>query len=847
MDIDFDSESMKRDNIIEMIRETFGEDKVLNIITFKTETSKSSVLTACRGLNIPLEEAQQIADLIPIVRGKAYTLNECMEGGEDKEPVPTFIKLINSYEGLYKMVKSIEGLVSGISSHASGLYLFNDIYTNQNALMKTPKGLPITCWEMADSDYAGALKVDLLTVANLDMIHETLNLLLENNKIEWQGSLRKTYNKYLYPDVLDYTTPEMFELLGTPKGNNIFQLSTDMGMKACQMIKPKSVQQMGLVNSIMRLQTDGQESPLDKYNRFSKNIEEWYKEMRDWGLNEAEIKVLEKHLLQNNGICAEQEDLMELSMDENISGFTMVESNKIRKALAKKKVNLIKESKELYYKKGLSIGTRKEMLDYVWNKQFALSLGYAFSRLHTIPYSCIGLQQLNLLYHYPAIYSQCAALLVDSSSNEGNESDSVDYGAVATSVCQAKNQGVKFIPVSINSAEKGFSPDEKNNLIITGFKGIVGINNEFSDTIIANRPYKSVQDFVEKLNPLKTQMLSLIKAGAFDEFNPKREEVMIWYINYTLNQEYNNKTKLDGRDLQKSIDLNILPDKYHIYNRYYNFNKYITSSEFVYKKENRKTLLIAKGVAMTFFEQHYVPDLQENTDYEYTKDGIIFNKTAYNKIYKANLQKALDFINSAEFIEGYNRSVLNLKFYEIWEKYCKGSVKDWEFDAYNYYLGEHALCKVNTEKYNISCFKDLPTQPIIEEEYEYKGRTCYKYKISRICGVVIDNNRVKHSVTLLTHDNEIVKLKYYAGQFINYNTKITAEENGKKVVKDDSWFKRGNLLLLTGYRIDDIFKPKTYKNSVYRHSTSLITDYNDNGSITVRELRYGEKEYKQYG
>lgn len=843
MDIDFDSESSKRDSIIEMIRDTFGEDKVLNIITFKTETSKSAILTACRGLNIPLEEAQQLADLIPIVRGKAYTIKECLEGGEEKEAVPTFVKLINSYTGLLEMVQKIEGLIGGISSHASGLYLFNDNYVTQNSFMRTPKGLPITCWEMNDSDIAGALKVDLLTVANLDIIHETLNLLLKNKEIEWQGNLRATYDKYISPDVLDYETPEMFEILGTPKGNNIFQLSTDMGLKACQMVKPKSVTQMGLVNSLMRLQSDGgDETPLEKYQRFTQDINEWYAEMCSCGLNQQEIKVLEKHLLKNNGICAEQEDLMEISMDKEVSGFTMAESNTIRKAIAKKKADLIKESKDLFYSKGLSLGTRKEMLDYVWDKQFSLSLGYAFSKCHTIPYSCIGLQQLNLLYHYPTIYSQCAALLVNSSSNEGNDSNSIDYGKVAISVSQAKNEGVVFVPAYINKAEKGFSPDKEKNLIMIGLKGISGINNEVADLIIEGRPYESFEDFVNRIKLTKVQMISLIKAGAFDEFNPKRREIMVAYLNKCATEEVSLKNKLDGRDLQKAIDMNVLPEKYFIYNRYYNFNKYITSPQFIYKKENRKTYLVAQNIGLIFFEQHYVPELSEGTDYKYCKEGIIFNKSSYNKVYKERMNKILEFMNTPEFIENFNCALYSKYQAETWGKYCLGTDKEWEFDSYNYYISGHALENVNTDKYNISKFCDLSAQPSIEEEFEYKGKTCYKYSISRLCGVVIDTDRTKHSVTLLTHDNEVIKLKYYAGQFINYNSKITAEENGKKIIKDDSWFKRGTLLLVTGYRIDDIFKPKTYRDSVYRHSTALITDYTKEGGLAIRELRYGEKE-----
>lgn len=440
------------------------------------------------------------------------------------------------------------------------------------------------------------------------------------------------------------------------------------------------------------------------------------------------------------------------------------------------------------------------------------------------------------------IYSQCASLLVASSSNEGNEDNSVDYGEVATSVCQTKNSGVNFKPVSINKAQKGFIPNAEDNIIIAGLKGISGINNEFADKIIANRPYASVKDFLERVQPLKSQMFSLIKAGAFDEFNPNRTQVMISYVNYIVACDTTPKDKLTGANLDKIKSMNILPEEYLLYIRYYNFNKYITDKQFVYKKEGRKTYLIAQDIGFNFFEQYYAPEMVEDRDYYYTKDGIIFDKTAYNKIYKERLECLMAYINTPEFLDKYNTSFNEEKFNEIWEKYCTGTEKDWEFDSYNYYIGEHALANVNMLKYNLSSFKDLPEKPIIEEEYEYKGRTCYKYNLSRICGVVLDNDRTKHTITLLTNQNEVVKVKYYAGQFIAYNTPVVEIIEGKKVTQDKSWLSRGTLLMLVGYRNDDMFIPRTYARSIYRHSTALIEHYNNDGGLVIRELRYGEKE-----
>lgn len=124
----------------------------------------------------------------------------------------------------------------------------------------------------------------------------------------------------------------------------------------------------------MRLMSDG-ELPLEKYARFKKVPELWYDEMRQAGLNEDEMKVLEKYLARKCGVGESQEVIMQLVMDPKVSGFDMKEANKLRKTIAKKKFREIEIVKQLFYDKGLANGTRKELLDYVWNYQISLQLG----------------------------------------------------------------------------------------------------------------------------------------------------------------------------------------------------------------------------------------------------------------------------------------------------------------------------------------------------------------------------------------------------------------------------------------------------------------------------------------
>jgi DNA polymerase-3 subunit alpha len=123
-----------------------------------------------------------------------------------------------------------------------------------------------------------------------------MDLLLEYGKIEWQGSLRATYNKYFHPDVLDLENPEMFKLLYSGEIINAFQFETNVGQQALGKIKPNNFYEVAAANSLMRLAADHGESPLDKFARFKNDINEWYHEMTSQGLTAEEQEILKKHL-----------------------------------------------------------------------------------------------------------------------------------------------------------------------------------------------------------------------------------------------------------------------------------------------------------------------------------------------------------------------------------------------------------------------------------------------------------------------------------------------------------------------------------------------------------------------
>ena len=376
-DIDLDSQSSQRPLIFQKIREWWGEDRTLNIITFKKETAKAAMQTACRGLGIDVDIAKELSSLIPITRGKVWSIKECLYGNpeEDRQPVKELIDKMKQFPMLLETVEEIENLVSGRSSHASGLYLFNGSYLEQNSMMKTPKGTCVTCWEQYDSDYTGALKCDLLTVEALDKIRKCMDFLVEDNLIQWQGNLKATYDKYFNPLILDYTSNKMWEMADKGEIISLFQFDTLVGSQSIAKIRPRNLSQLALSSSVMRLMDTGEFNPIDRYVGFKDNPSLWYKEVKEYGLSQEEIKVLEKQLKASAFCAIEQEHIMLLSMDDKIAGFDVPLANKLRKGVAKKKPELIEEIKTKFYAMGKEHGTREVMLNYVWNKCIVPQLG----------------------------------------------------------------------------------------------------------------------------------------------------------------------------------------------------------------------------------------------------------------------------------------------------------------------------------------------------------------------------------------------------------------------------------------------------------------------------------------
>ena len=273
LDIDTDIEGGRRAQVLQKLREFYGEDRVSNVVTFGTEGSKSAVQTAARGLGIDNDISLYISSLIPADRGKVRTLHQCYYGDaeNDFKPIPLFIQQMKEYPDLWEVAQKIEGLVNRVGEHAGGVIFVDEPFTESTALMKLPNGDIVTQFDLHDCEDASLIKIDLLSVEGLDKIHTCLDLLCDQNYIERQETLKDTYYKYLDIYKLERKSPEMWEMVRTHKIQSLFQMEKQSGIQGIALTKPESVDDLAVLNSVIRLMAQSKDEEVqERYNFINK-------------------------------------------------------------------------------------------------------------------------------------------------------------------------------------------------------------------------------------------------------------------------------------------------------------------------------------------------------------------------------------------------------------------------------------------------------------------------------------------------------------------------------------------------------------------------------------------------
>ena len=512
-------------------------------------------------------------------------------------------------------------------------------------------------------------------------------------------------------------------------------------------------------------------------------------------------------------------------MDENICHFTLGEANAARKIVGKKQMNKIPELHEKVLKQAAS----EKLGQYVWKCGVGPQMGYSFSVIHALAYSFIGVQTLYIATHWNPIYWNTACLIVNSGATDPENSGQTDYSKIAKAMGEIINAGIDLSLVNINSSGFGFKPDAANNRILYGMKAMLNVGDDIIEATIANRPYVSVRDYLNRVKPGRQAMISLIKGGAFDEMM-ERKMCMAWYLWETCDK----KKRLTLQNMSGLIKYGLLPENTEneiTARRIFEFNRYLKA---VCKTKNDAIYYHLDDRAMDFLcEMGYDTLVTGGSDY-------LLDMKKWDKEYQSWMDVFRKWIaeNKDEILQTLNEKI----FKEDWDKYAQGTISAWEMEALCFYYHEHELANVDANRYGFVDFYSLPEDPVVEKTFNRGGKDINIFKLYKICGTCIAKNKVKSTVSLLTTTG-VVNVKFRKEYFSLFDKQISERgEDGVKHVVEKSWFNRGNMIVVMGIRSGDDFISKKYASSG-GHQLYKIDTINDDGTLVLRNERYqGEAE-----
>lgn len=481
---------------------------------------------------------------------------------------------------------------------------------------------------------------------------------------------------------------------------------------------------------------------------------------------------------------------------------------------------------------------RKEFLDYIFKYAIEPQLGYSFSINHTLPYSVIAVQEANLATRWNPLYWQCACLCVNAGNYAGSigedseeereksESKTADYGKIAKALSAAQQSGVTIELPDINKSQIDFTPDIEHNAILYSLQAINVINDELLNKILMGRPYISIEDFYIRVQPTTQQMLGLIKSGCFDSLYDfsNRYQIMEEFLQILADENIPLKEKLTTVQLKKAIELK-MPElcNYTIPVREFRYYQYL--EKHCLDKEYKR-YIITDDKCASFFNTFIKEKLNLLKDeYSLIPDGYTIKSSALKRLIDKEIEPLMTYLKSPEGALAF-RKVLQEEFKsELRNKYCYGSISRWEMETLSYYYHDHELKNMNNLMYNVKDFNSLPETG--QED------------ICAIAGTVINVDNNKKTLTLLTLYGS-VDVKFFGSTYAMFNQKISVvdEKTKKKTVIDDTWFKRGNKLLVYGQRKENGFSCRNMRSERgYSHSVGLIESVNSDGSLNIRFTR----------
>ncbi len=507
-DIDCDFEDERRQEVIEHIRQVYGEDHVTGVITFGKLQAKNAVRDAARVLDYPYSVGDRITKMIGDELG--ITINAALEKNPDLK------KAYDTEEDVRQVIdaaKSIEGFVRGEGVHACATIICRDPMDDHVPVKRDTKGGGIiTQYDGHYTPDLGLLKMDFLGLRTLGVLSRACR------------NVKDRYGIDLRPEDIPIDDEKAFELMRSGNMDGLFQVEGALYVSLFARLPPRRFSD--IVASIALNRPGPLESGMvDDYVKVAsgKTPIHYYDER------------LRPILEETYGTMVYQEQIMRISM--TMSGFSAGKADKLRKAMGKKKLEVMRQLQEDWNNGAVENGYSLEIAKTIWNdaEKFAK---YAFNKSHSAAYSILVMRTAYLKAHYPNEFM--AAVL---SSYMGNTDRLIRY------IASCNHNGTPVLPPDINSSNAEFTPVD--NGIRFGLVGVRGVGKNVADEIIAEReangPYSSLHDFVNRLDAKcynRKTLEALIKGGAFDSTGYTRKQLM-YFVDETPLLESASKRQKD--------------------------------------------------------------------------------------------------------------------------------------------------------------------------------------------------------------------------------------------------------------------------------------------------------------
>ena len=487
-DIDTDFCIERRGEVIDYVTKRYGEEKVAQIITFNRMTSKAVLKDVARVLDIPYGDADRLAKLIPVVRGKPAKLKE-MIGAES--PAPEFREKYEKDPVVQRwvdMAMRIEGTNKTFGVHAAGVVIAAEPLDELVPLQRNNDGQVITQYFMEDVESMGLLKMDFLGLKNLTMIDKTVDLVQQYSGIK------------VDPDDLPLNDAGTYALLARGDLEGIFQLESSGMRQIVRDLKPSSLED---ISSILALYRPG---PLDA-GLIPKFIN------RKHGREAIDVahEKLEPILKETYGIMVYQEQIMKIAQE--LAGYSLGEADLLRRAMGKKKKSEMEKHQSLFVSGATERGVEPRIAEALF-EQMVLFAEYCFNKSHSTAYGAVTYQTAYLKAHYPVAYM--AALLTVNSG---------DSAKVQRYIANCNAMGIEVMPPDVNASGIDFTP--VGDRILFGLSAVRNLGDGAIRQLIEARSgdgrFNSLAELCDRLpgQQLNRRALeALIHSGALDALEP---------------------------------------------------------------------------------------------------------------------------------------------------------------------------------------------------------------------------------------------------------------------------------------------------------------------------------------